>query len=81
MNIVVQYFAAARERAGLREERVEVADDATVQVVFEAAVARHPGLESLRSCLRFALDEDFCTPQAQVRNHHRVALLPPVAGG
>jgi molybdopterin synthase catalytic subunit len=78
--LTVLYFAAARERAGTAQERVEWAGGAVRQLLEELA-ARHPDLRRLLPHLRVAVNQEFQPLDAVVPDGAEVALVPPVAGG
>ncbi|QCB93743.1 MoaD/ThiS family protein [Cellulomonas shaoxiangyii] len=82
-SVAVRYFAAAHEAAGVAEERVDVAADATVGSFLDALAARHGGRlrDVLAVCallvdgaLRRDRDEPLGAPAV-------VDVLPPFAGG
>ncbi|MDC0714946.1 molybdopterin converting factor subunit 1 [Stigmatella sp. ncwal1] len=80
-TLTVLYFAAARERAGLPREVLEVAEGAQVKEVLRLLVERHPALGPLLPHLRVAVDQEFVQEDAVVPAGAELALIPPVAGG
>jgi molybdopterin synthase catalytic subunit len=81
MRVTMLYFAAARERAGVPSEALELPDGATVAQALAAACERHPGLQAIATKLRVAVDEDFAAPDRKLRDGAEIALIPPVSGG
>ncbi|RYZ38622.1 MAG: molybdopterin converting factor subunit 1 [Myxococcaceae bacterium] len=81
MSVTVLYFAAARERAGLARESLEVPDGARVSDVLALLAARHPALTPLLPHLRVAVQQQFVEADAPVPQGAELALIPPVAGG
>ncbi len=81
MKIRVLLFAALRERAGVRELVVDVADDATAAQVREAVAVACPPLRPLLPNAALAVNEEYAAPEAPVRAGDAVALIPPVSGG
>lgn len=81
LTITVRYFAAAREKAQKREERVTLPDGATVKTLLDTLFAKSPALASLSKSLRVAVDEEFAPPETPLTDGVEVALIPPVAGG
>jgi len=81
MYLNVLYFAHVRERVGRSEERLEVADGATVADAVTALVARYPALEELMSVVRVAVDGEFARPEDALHDGAELVLIPPVAGG
>jgi molybdopterin converting factor subunit 1 len=80
-SITILYFAAARERAGLARESLDVPPGTRVTEVLRLLAARHPGLAPLLPHLRVAVNQEFSTSEAEVPPGAEVALIPPVAGG
>lgn len=81
MRVTVLYFAAARERAGLATDSLELPPVATAAQALEAILARHPGLAPLRNRLRLAVDQEFAPLDRALHDGALLALIPPVAGG
>jgi molybdopterin converting factor subunit 1 len=79
--ITVRYFAAARERAGVATEQLELPAGAPLRQLVDELVRRHPTLAPLLPHLRFAVDQELVGPDATVGANAEVALIPPVAGG
>ena len=79
--MTILYFAAARERAGVSSESLDVPDDATAALALARACERHPVLEALAPGLRIAVDQEFSGPERRLREGSEVALIPPVSGG
>lgn len=77
----VRYFAAARERAGVVSERIELPEGARAVEVLALVTARHPSLAPLLPHLRVAVNQEFVERDAPVPSGAEVALIPPVAGG
>ncbi|WNG25119.1 molybdopterin converting factor subunit 1 [Cystobacter fuscus] len=80
-SLTILYFAAARERAGLARESLEVPAGARVGEVLSLLATRHPGLAPLLPHLRVAVNQEFSTSETEVPPGAEVALIPPVAGG
>ena len=81
MRVTIRYFAAARERAGVSSETLELRQAATAAEALAAACARHPALQPVAQRLRLAVDQEFATPEHELRDGSEVALIPPVSGG
>ena len=81
MRVTVLYFAAARERAGVAREVLELREGATAAEAREAACAAHPELRAIVERLRLAVDQEFATGERPLRDGSEVAFIPPVSGG
>jgi molybdopterin converting factor subunit 1 len=81
MRVTLLYFAAARERAGIARESVDLRDGATAADARDAACAAHPGLRAIAERLRLAVDQEFASEEKPLRDGSEVAFIPPVSGG
>jgi MoaE-MoaD fusion protein len=81
MRVTLLYFAAARERAGVARESVELREGATAADARETACAAHPGLRAIAERLRLAVDQEFSSGDRALRDGSEVAFIPPVSGG
>ena len=81
MLVRVRLFAMQREAAGTKELRVEIADGATVDDAWAAAVATVPALAPGRDALRFAVNGAYAEPATCLADGDEVAAIPPVSGG
>src|SRR5215470_6951479 len=81
MRVTILYFAAARERAGVPSEALELPEGATAAQALAAACDRHPALRPVADKLRIAIDQDFAQSTSPLREGSEVALIPPVSGG
>ncbi|HEY5630013.1 MAG TPA: molybdenum cofactor biosynthesis protein MoaE [Candidatus Limnocylindrales bacterium] len=81
MLVRVRLFAMQREAAGTKELRVEVADGATVEDAWAAAVGSIPALAPGRDTLRFAVNGAYAEPVTRLAEGDEVAAIPPVSGG
>jgi len=81
MRVTLLYFAAARERAGVPRETVQLRDGATAADARDAACAAHPALRAIVEHLRLAVDQEFAPPERPLRDGAEVAFIPPVSGG
>src|SRR5689334_7118713 len=81
VKVTLLYFAAARERAGVPRETIELRDGATAGDARDAACAAHPGLRAIAERLRLAVDQEFAAAERRLRDGSEVAFIPPVSGG
>src|SRR5207248_6863542 len=81
MRVTLLYFAAARERAGVPRETVQLRDGATAADARDAACAAHPALRGIVEHLRLAVDQEFAPPERPLRGGAGGAVMPPGAGG
>jgi len=93
MRVRVLYFGVLKERFGAAEEAVELSNGGTVgeliRVLRErssksertAGSAMASGLESVWGSLAVAVNREYASADAVLREGDEVALLPPVSGG
>jgi sulfur-carrier protein len=82
MDVVVRYYAGARAAAGTGEERVDVADDASVADLVDVLVGRHgAGLARVLASSTFLVDAVPGGRERPLDGARQVDVLPPFAGG
>ncbi|MFK7818196.1 MAG: MoaD/ThiS family protein [Planctomycetaceae bacterium] len=81
MNVRVQLFAAARDRAGTDTAELTLSDSATASDLREALVVAYPDLEPIASHLLLAIDDNYATDETLITPSSRLACFPPVSGG
>lgn len=79
--IVVRFFAAARDRAGVSSLELDLPSGSRVKDLVTELVAKLPALGPLMPKLRIAVAEEFANPDDVIPDGAEVALIPPVAGG
>jgi MoaE-MoaD fusion protein len=80
MALEVLYFAGARDAAGRTRETLPEAP-ATVGALRRALEAAHPRLGRVLAQCRIAVDQEFASDDAPLRDGAEVAIVPPVSGG
>ena len=82
MPIRVLLFAGLRELAGFGELQLAVElSRQPLSRVLPLLCERIPGLAERLDSVRFAINETFVSPDAEVGPGDILALIPPVAGG
>ena len=80
-TLLVRYWAGARAAAGVTEEQVPLAADATVGDVAAAIADRHPDLEPILEVASLLLDGQAARAEQPVGTASTLEVLPPFAGG
>jgi molybdopterin synthase catalytic subunit len=81
VRIKVLFFGVLRDVVGLREDSLEVPQGGRVESVFEHYAALAPRLREMAASVVLALNQEFSSPAAALRDGDEVAFLPPVSGG
>jgi molybdopterin synthase sulfur carrier subunit len=76
MSITIRYFASLGERLGRREQALQTEGPLAVGEVWARAVG-----EPLPENVLAAVNQDYATLDAPVRDGDEVAFFPPVTGG
>lgn len=79
MTIQLLLFASYRDQVGQRELRLELPSSTTVRQVADQLQAEYPDL-SLKGAL-CALNEQYVSPEQEVKGGDTLAFFPPVSGG
>jgi len=81
VNIRVLFFGAARDAVEANELDLAVEAPATVSNAFESLKTRFSGLERFGRSLLFAVNQEYATPETELKENDELAVFPPVSGG
>ena len=81
MHIRVLFFGPLKEVAGGAEHRLDVAEDARLQSVFNHYADRFPRMRQMAGSIVMARNHAFAPPDTPLADGDEVAFLPPVSGG
>lgn len=79
MTVRVLFFAYLRERCGVREVAIDLAEGATVGDLWLRLVARYDHLPAEPP--RFAVNRLYVDKAHPLHDNDELALIPPVSGG
>jgi molybdopterin converting factor subunit 1 len=81
MNVRVLFFATMREKAGIKETRLDLPDGMNV-ADFKAVLVDHfPGLVAGMPSALVAVNHEFAFDELLISDGAEIALFPPVSGG
>lgn len=81
MKVQVRLFAALREVTGMAHIALELPAGAKVGDLMDSMAQQYPGLRPQMGSVRTALNRQYVSLQAELRDGDEVALVPPVGGG
>ncbi len=81
MRVRVLSFGILRERLGLSEEFLDVAEGATAGDATSLLSRRHGDLSAGVASLRLAVNLEYVGPSHVLSDGDEVAVIPPVSGG
>lgn len=76
MKVNVKYFASMRDRVGRSDDRVELAEGATVKVLWDSV-----SKDALPENTLVAVNMEYTNLSHALRDGDEVAFFPPVTGG
>ena len=79
MTVRVLFFAYLRERCGVREQDLSLAEGATVRDAWAALGSRFDRLPTEPP--RFAVNRVYVDNEHPLHDNDELALIPPVSGG
>jgi MoaE-MoaD fusion protein len=81
MNIRVLFFGAARDAVEANQMDLVLAAPATVSSAFQSLKERFSKLERFGRSLLFAVNQEYATPDTELKENDELAVFPPVSGG
>jgi len=81
VKVALVYLGQAREASGTREEEFVLQAPATIEKAVSQALIAHPKLSDLMETIKFLINGQWATQNAELNDGDRVTLLPPVGGG
>lgn len=79
MNLTILFFGATADIVGQRQIRLDISDALNVGEAMEQLKQDYPGLRSHR--ILAALNEEYVTLDAQLRDGDTLAVFTAVSGG
>ncbi|MBM3242854.1 molybdopterin converting factor subunit 1 [Candidatus Poribacteria bacterium] len=81
MNVKVKFFAVFHEMFSRREENMELPEGSTVMDILKCIESEKPEFADYYDIMQIAVNWEYATRNALLKNDDEVALIPPVTGG
>ena len=81
MQVRIRLFATLRQLAGWAEERMELAEGATVRDALALLDSRYPYLGITTRTFYVAVNQEYAKATQLLNDNDEVAIFPPVSGG
>ena len=81
VNIRVLFFGAARDAVAANELDLTLETPATVASAFHSLKMQYSQLERFGRSLLFAVNQEYATPETELKENDELAVFPPVSGG
>jgi molybdopterin converting factor subunit 1 len=81
VNIRVLFFGAARDAVEANQLDLALEAPATVASAFQSLTTRFSTLERFGRSLLFAVNQEYATPDTELKENDELAVFPPVSGG
>ena len=81
VNIRVLFFGAARDAVEANQLDLALEAPATVASAFQSLKTRFSMLERFGRSLLFAVNQEYATPDTELKENDELAVFPPVSGG
>jgi MoaE-MoaD fusion protein len=80
-QVNVLFFATFKERSGVRQAQVELADEARVKDLKERLAQIYPGLAGQAGSMLVSVNKEFAFDEDDLPDGAEAAVFPPVSGG
>jgi molybdopterin synthase catalytic subunit len=77
----VLFFATLRDKAGVKETRLEFSAGASIAEIKNLVLCKFPALEQFKESMIVAMNHEFAADDQIVSNEAEIAMFPPVSGG
>jgi molybdopterin synthase catalytic subunit len=81
IKVRVLFFGQLKDLAGAPDTTVELPVGARLADLLAQCEARIPGLQRFSGAMAMSINQEYASPEAELRADDEVALLPPVSGG
>jgi molybdopterin synthase catalytic subunit len=81
MHVEVLFFGMLKDFTGRAGERIEIADGARLETVFERYASEFPRIRQMADSIAMARNQEFAALETPLEEGDEIAFMPPVSGG
>ena len=81
MKVTVKYFGSVKDESGTEEEYLDLESGITVADAISSVKERHNALRERKGQILFALNQNYTSDDAILKEGDELALFPVVSGG
>lgn len=81
MSVQLRFFSMLKERLGTGERVIDLPAPKAAKEIFVGLFDDRRSAERLLRSVRFAVNCEYVSPDALVRDGDELAVIPPVSGG
>ncbi len=81
MKVTVKYFGSVRDDSGTEKEYLTLEESSSVSDAMILLKEKHLALNARKGQILFALDQNYSSLEAELKDGDELALFPVVSGG
>ncbi len=81
LEVIVKFFASARDIVGEKDLTVELDKESKVDDLMEQLYDQYPDLEDMKEQLLISVNKDRTDKDENLKDGDEIAVMPPVTGG
>ncbi len=80
-EVLVKFFASARDIVGKKDLQMEIEKDSKVEDVMDDIFEKYPDLKDMEDQLLISVNKDRTDKSEILKDGDEIAVMPPVTGG
>ncbi|MBS3782140.1 MAG: MoaD/ThiS family protein [Candidatus Thermoplasmatota archaeon] len=80
-EVLVKFFASARDIVGKKDLKMEIQQNWKVEDVLKTIFKKYPELEEMEDQLLISVNKDRTKKNEVLKDGDEIAVMPPVTGG
>ncbi len=81
MTITIHLFAVLRDKAGTARAALELSNGTRISEANQKLIEKFPLIRPYLAKSAFAVNEQYVSPDTELKDGDQLALIPPVSGG